>query len=303
MTTVLPATTDDALEQLIAVRAALDRYGAGPTLDDLHHSLEQGRRYFVAAAHEDVAGCAMIGSHVSGDHVYADVSVLPDRRGEGVGSALFAAVAAVAVELGAEGLTGEVWDDDPESLAWVERRGFAEVERQLALALDLNAVDVVPPTAPDGVRIVTLADLGDDPPLEAMWRVALEANEDIPGLDSEEPRSFDDWRAHEIDRPSRDPRFSFLALAGDEVIGVAALETFSGGAFHGLTGVVRAWRGRGVAEALKRAEIAAAKAAGFERLLTESQHSNEPMRRLNEKLGFRPIPGTIVVRGPLPPRD
>ena len=37
----------------------------------------------------------------------------------------------------------------------------------------------------------------------------------------------------------------------------------------------------------------------YERMLTESQHENEPMRRLNESLGYRPIPGTIVFRGPL----
>jgi RimJ/RimL family protein N-acetyltransferase len=56
-----------------------------------------------------------------------------------------------------------------------------------------------------------------------------------------------------------------------------------------------------VATALKHAEIAAAKRAGFRRLLTESEERNEPMRRLNEKLGFVPAPewNTIVVRGPL----
>jgi mycothiol synthase len=52
---------------------------------------------------------------------------------------------------------------------------------------------------------------------------------------------------------------------------------------------------------LKRAEIAAAKRAGFRRLVTESEERNEPMRRLNEKLGFAPAPelSVLVMQGPL----
>ena len=56
-----------------------------------------------------------------------------------------------------------------------------------------------------------------------------------------------------------------------------------------------------MATALKQAEIAAAKRAGFHRLVTESEERNEPMRRLNLKLGFVPAPelSTVVMRGPL----
>jgi RimJ/RimL family protein N-acetyltransferase len=70
---------------------------------------------------------------------------------------------------------------------------------------------------------------------------------------------------------------------------------------HGLTATRRDWGRRGVATALKLAEIAAAKRAGFDRLVTENEERNEPMRRLNEKLGFVPAPelSTIVMRGPV----
>ena len=66
-----------------------------------------------------------------------------------------------------------------------------------------------------------------------------------------------------------------------------------------MTGVKRAWRGRGVAGALKRAQIAWAKEQGYERLSTTNELRNEPIRRLNERLGYREAPGHIVVRGPL----
>ena len=80
-----------------------------------------------------------------------------------------------------------------------------------------------------------------------------------------------------------------------------ALQASGERAFHGLTATRRDWRRKGVATALKRAEISAAKRAGFKRLLTESEERNEPMQRLNEKLGFVPAPewSTVVIRGPL----
>lgn len=299
VTTIRQAVDDADLGAVVTVRAALDRLGGGPTLDNLRHSLSRGAVYLIAETDGALAGCGLVNANVSGADLYADVSVLPDARGRGVGSALFDAVRSTAAEHGAVTLTGEVWDDDAASLAWVERRAFQEVERQLAVVLDLTDLQPVSPVLPDGIRIVSRADLGDEAPLEAMWRVAVEAGSDIPGLDGEDEQSFADWRAHEIDRPSRDPRFSFIAFAGDEVVGVAALDVFSDDGYHGLTGVARAWRGRGIAEALKRTQIAAAKEAGMSRLLTESQQSNAPMRRLNEKLGFQPAPGMIVVRGPL----
>jgi GNAT superfamily N-acetyltransferase len=68
---------------------------------------------------------------------------------------------------------------------------------------------------------------------------------------------------------------------------------------HDMTAVKRVWRGRGVAGALKRAQIAWAKGAGYERLVTQNEVRNEPIRRLNERLGYRLAPGRIVVRGPV----
>ena len=53
-----------------------------------------------------------------------------------------------------------------------------------------------------------------------------------------------------------------------------------------MTGVLRAYRGRGIAAALKRTQIAWAKQAGYERLQTANEVRNEPIRRLNERHGY-----------------
>jgi RimJ/RimL family protein N-acetyltransferase len=68
---------------------------------------------------------------------------------------------------------------------------------------------------------------------------------------------------------------------------------------HDLTAVRRTWRGRGIAAALKRTQIAWAKNAGYERLETQNEVRNEPIRRLNERHGYRIEPGEVTVAGPL----
>jgi RimJ/RimL family protein N-acetyltransferase len=112
-----------------------------------------------------------------------------------------------------------------------------------------------------------------------------------------DPGSFADWLA-EIEG---DP-LSLVALDGGRVVGFAGLEVRNGPAgFLGnvLTSVVRSHRGRGIAEALKRTQIAWAGAHGYRQITTSTHRDNEPMNRLNEKLGFRELPALLDVSRPL----
>ena len=89
--------------------------------------------------------------------------------------------------------------------------------------------------------------------------------------------------------------------AGDQVVGYAKLALSSARehvVMHDLTGVLREWRGRGIAAALKRTQIAWAKHAGFAKLETSNEVRNEPIRRLNERHGYVPEPGQISLLGP-----
>jgi GNAT superfamily N-acetyltransferase len=190
-----------------------------------------------------------------------------------------------------------VREQDEEAVDYFQKRGYVEVERQKALELDLTGLEAHRSQPPPGVEIFSWAERPDLTP--GMYELYREASGDIPGLDAETGWTAAEWRARELERPNRRYDLSFLAVAGGEVVGYATLDVFPAGAFHGLTAVARAWRRRGVGRALKLSQIAAAKEAGLERLFTESEERNEPMRRLNEDLGFRPIPGMIVLRGPL----
>ena len=65
-----------------------------------------------------------------------------------------------------------------------------------------------------------------------------------------------------------------------------------------MTGVVREWRRRGVALALKRAQIDAATRRGLRRLRTGNAIEN-PMLKVNERLGYRRDVDWLHLRGPL----
>jgi GNAT superfamily N-acetyltransferase len=264
----------------------------------IRHNLESNPDLTYVIAHLDgePVGCGYVELE-DAQYVVAQVDVVPKLRGRGVGSALLAEISGVAASNGRQELQGEVREGDAESRAYFVRRGYVRVGGEQAVALDLAQHDPQPIDLPPGIAIVSREERPDL--AEAMYEVAKEAEEDIPGAMPD--RSFELWRSRELDRPSRNPVLTFIALAGDEVVGYAGLDEYGVDAFHGLTAVKRAWRGKGVATALKRSQIAAAKARGVKRLVTESEERNTPMRRLNEKLGYRPEPSlsTVVLRGPL----
>jgi mycothiol synthase len=293
---ITPAKTDADLDAMIYVRSLVTPE-ARPTVENLRHNLDSNPdlAYLVARAGDEPVACGF----VEPTELYArgDIAVVPAQRRRGIGSAMLAELSRRARELGRDRIAGEVKESDRESRAFLERRGFEQIGGEQAVVLELAELEPPIVDPPPGVRIVSRLEEPDR--LEAMYAVAVQADEDIPG--STGVQTFEQWRAHEIDHPSRRPELCFLALAGDDVVGYAALQAYGEEAFHGLTATRRDWRRRGVASALKRAEIAAAKRAGFHRLLTESEERNEPMRRLNEKLGFVPAPewSTLVMCGPL----
>jgi GNAT superfamily N-acetyltransferase len=295
---VVRAHSDDDLKAMIQVRAAADPHSSRPRLDNLRHNLASNPdlAYLVARAQDAPVGCGFVDvSHENAAR--AHVLVAPLARRQGVGTALLAGASERAHAVGLVELEGPVRADDESSLAFFERRGFRKAGGEEAVVLDLAEVGIVTAEPPAGVRVVTRAEAPET--VEGMYEVACEAEPDIPG--GTPVRPFEVWRANEIDRPSLEPELTFIALAGDEVVGYAILDSLRGEPWHRLTAVKRAWRGRGIATALKRAQIQAAQKKGFARLVTTNEERNRPMRSINRALGYRPEPGlsTIVMRGPL----
>ena len=189
-------------------------------------------------------------------------------------------------------------EDDEASLAWAKRRGYREIGGNSSLVLELEGVEAPAVDPPDGIEIATWA---ERPGIERqLYAVYVEAEPDIPGEESNEMPPFETWLSNDMQGVSDRPEAVFVAFANGEVVGYAKLalrpDSSRTRAFHDLTGVKRAWRGRGIAGALKRAQIAWAKEQGYERLVTGNEVRNEPIRRLNERHGYVVEPGTIRLR-------
>ena len=228
------------------------------------------------------------------------VTVPPRRRGRGAGTALYSGLSDWARERGLGTLEAVVADNDPDSLAFAQRRGFVEERREKGVALDVTAIDPPAVELPPGVEIVTWA---ERPELaRGLYEVSVDASPDVPGYEDEEHEPFEAWLAHDMQGPGDRADATFVAVAGDEVVGYAKFSlssTTTTSAYHDLTAVKRAWRGGGIARALKSAQIGWAKANGYELLRTTNDERNVAMRRLNEQLGYKPWIGRIFLRGPL----
>lgn len=236
--------------------------------------------------------------------LWGNISVLPEHRRRGVGTAILAALMDLARAAGKTMLTGRTTEDRVESLAFLAHRGFSEHERMKALRLDLAGVQPPAVEPPAGIMVTSLEARPDL--VENVYAVALEALPDIPGDGPMAPGTLEEFRTRDVDREVVPPGAFMLALEGTSgrVVGYANLMMVPGNpkvAWHGMTAVARAWRGRGVALALKRATIAWAVARGLDALETANDTDNAPMRAVNQRLGYRPLPDEIYVRGPVTP--
>jgi mycothiol synthase len=294
---IAPAETDGDLEALIAVRKIVTPR-ARPIVANLRHALESstdGLTFIVARLGDEPVACGFVEGSAA-DFAPADIAVVQDRRRMGIGSTVLAYISERARALGKDLLQLEVQRSDEDSRSFLERRGFQRTGGEEAVSLTLGAPQP-PVVPPEGIHIASRRERPDV--VEAMYEVYVECNQDVP--DSSGPMTLESWRALDIDRPSRSPDLSFVASDGDEVVGYVVADIFGDEGYHGFTAVKRAWRRRGIATALKRAQIVAATSLGLKRLVTGSEERNLPMRTLNANLGYQPDPelSVVVMRGPV----
>lgn len=300
--TVIREVQEDELDRFVgAMRAGLDEVD---TVEGYLDWKRQAREtVWLVATHDgaDVGASIGIGGWHAPDGVArGEVRVAADARGRGVGSALLAELSSWGRGLGYSELMGPVKEVDAASLRWAQRRGLVEVGRNSLLVLDLGAIEAPPVVAPEGIEIVSWAEHPEA--ATGMYEVAQEAYPDIPGEEDAEMEPFEQWLAMDMQGSGDRPEATFVALAEGEVVAYAKLSLSLARptvAMHDITGVKRAWRGRGIAGALKAAEIAWAKENGYVRLETQNEERNEPIRRLNQRHGYVVEPGSVTVRGPI----
>ena len=99
-------------------------------------------------------------------------------------------------------------------------------------------------------------------------------------------RSLEQFASEEVHHPKFLPDTCFIAVKDHEFIGYSNLSATDEGFSTEMTGVLRAYRGGGVATLLKLYGIQHAQMHGNQRLWTVNDAVNTAVLAINQKLGF-----------------
>jgi len=280
-------------------RVTGDVYG----VDEIEHFIASDTEsaWLLALAGDEAVGCGVGRPSSIQSSLYAMARVLPEHRRQGVGTRIYEGLSRHARGIGRGSLWGRVREDDAESRSFLRNRGFREAGREYEVVLDTAGADV-DEQPPDGIELVSLAERPDLEPAVHELDSNVAADVPRPEGDDFEPQSFPRWREQYLEGPGAVPQALIAALVDGEVVGYTGLRrrgATSPTAENMLTAVRRDWRRQGIATALKREQVARARAAGIEQIFTTNDETNTGMRGVNARLGYQPAPTHIVVTGPL----
>jgi GNAT superfamily N-acetyltransferase len=198
------------------------------------------------------------------------------------------AASAAARALGKTGLEAWTTTRTPEVAPWLESKGYAEVRRYVISELDVaSARDLGAPA----FEIVTFSDRPDlEEELHALARIAYA---DQPGRSDSVIEGWPRWGLH-----AHRPDGYFIALERGRLLGYGYLQLDGETWSSGFMAVARESRSRGVAGAIKRAQVQWAKDQGIATLRTANEVRLESMLALNRRIGYVPLYEEIVLRGP-----
>lgn len=226
--------------------------------------------------------------------------VHPEKRGTGVGRAIYNEVRRWSAEVKTSRLITFMKDNDAASLAFAERRGYIQERHLFESVLDLaafeggNLLDAIPAARRTGVEFVTLADEPGEANERKLHELYQATHLDIPGFSGSFPW-FEEWKKWSIDQPGVRPEWIHIAKDGNRYVGVVTLQQNeqTQSMYHEFTGVLREYRGRHIALALKLLAIQTALSCRVPYLRTHNDSMNGPMLRINrDLLGFRAEPGS-----------
>jgi GNAT superfamily N-acetyltransferase len=239
-------------------------------------------------------------------HFWARVIVDPALRCNGLGELLYQQTLAFLRTQPATHLISEVRDNCSEGLKFAQHRGFT-VQRHLSVSRLYLAefdpapfVGIVEAVDSTGIRFFTLADMEmtreNQHKLYELHYACAADNPAYAGWDFPDFPTF----CHSIfDSPRYLPSTHLVAKDGKHWIGLASLDYYSEQkAMHnGFTGILRAYRGRHLALALKLLSISIAQRYNVDYLYTNNDSTNAPMLVINHRLGYRESPGiTMLIR-------
>jgi len=174
-------------------------------------------------------------------------------------------------------------------LALFEQLGWKHIRSYYRMITDLDSTPEVPPI-PDGI---TIRPYNPETETEAVYLTVMDSFKDhfgfiVPPFE----KGFADFKHNFIEEPGYDSRFWFVAVEGNEIVGVCICRRVDAEdpecGWVSELGVRRAWRKRGVGYTLLKHAFAAFHADGRKRagLGVDSQNLTGALR-LYERAGMR----------------
>lgn len=235
---------------------------------------------------------------------FCRVRVDAAHQGQGAGRAVWAATLNWCREQGATSIVSGLMEADVRAQRVVQEAGFQIVHRLFESTLNLPDWDPAPwlglvaAVESTGIRFVSQAELGTSPEaLRPLWAASSQMSLEVPFNEHRQPLPFETWHRLFTENPHQTADGVFLALDGEEIVGVTMVAwTDSGALYNEFTGVDRSYRGRGIALALKVKALQWAKSTGAPYIRTNNHSVNGPMLAVNAKLGYKPEPGRLQVK-------
>jgi len=273
------------------------------SFDDAVREPKYGLRQIVA----ETAGSGALGgygvsscsiSEFDPSRVWLRVMVPPEHRHRGIGTALYDSLVSDLRARGVRWLRASTRGDQPEGLRFLEGRAYREIRRYCELELDLAGFEIAPFQSlisrlmAAGISLRSVAEEGfRDPEVRRrLWEVFRETGADEPRSDPYTPEDLPSFERSTLQDAEEVAGGWFVAREGEQYAGVASVyrsDGVPGLLRHGFTGVRRAYRGRGIATALKARVLEFGQQNGYRSVRTNNDESNSAMLKVNERLGYR----------------
>ncbi|MBZ0285752.1 MAG: GNAT family N-acetyltransferase [Anaerolineae bacterium] len=274
---------------------------------DQQRSPEYQMKRWVAVRDQRIVG---VGSYFQREWFYhpqtfrISVLVHPDHRKQGIGSALYARIRDGLQPLNPLALIVDTYENFPENIRFLEKRGFEIFIRDRELRLDVAMFDCavygdyLGRLQALGIELRSVTELADDPQRnQKLYALDQRLTADAPQAEYAPERSLAEYVDDAITGSRALPDGLMVAVHEDDYIGFTQVILLDEQTLYQLlTGVRREYRRKGIALALKLRSIAHAKANQIKTIITNNDPSNLPMLRLNERLGFRPQPDRLFFR-------
>jgi GNAT superfamily N-acetyltransferase len=227
---------------------------------------------------------------------YVNIEIHSEYQRRGIGTALYDQIMEELQMFNPPALRADAFANLPQGFTFLKRRGFYEAFCETPVHLDVTAFDpspyagLEPKLKTEGIVIKTLRELESDSGRNRkVYNLYWEANEDVPheGEQSERP-DFDEWLGWRLNNPSILQDAYFIAVRGDEYIGLRELGSYADheALLGSLLGIRREYRNHGIGLALQLRGIAFAREHSYRLLKTCTAIQNITMQALFNKLGY-----------------